>query len=164
MHYITKPQLQHYRKRLWRCPNSHTLRRIITNTQHATTAIDYAPIMARASRYIVHTPHFVTYMTYLQSPSTIPLGACVYVQHTDTLQKWNCCFEDLYMSCTSAPLSILPSHLLHNYNLSLSCGHSTPQNSCHDKNVVYKSRIYTWPPMTKVFVNIIFAVYRSTQS
>ena len=28
-----------------------------------------------------------------------------------------------------------PMHLLHNYNLSLSCGHSTSQNSYHDKHL-----------------------------
>ena len=41
------------------------------------------------------------------------------------------------MSYISVPLSILPSHLLHNQNLFLSWGHSTPQNSSHDKNLLH---------------------------
>ena len=36
------------------------------------------------------------------------------------------------------PLSIPPSHVLHNHNIALSCGPQHSQNSCHDKVLVDK--------------------------
>ena len=58
----------------------------------------------------------------------------LYVVGNNTLQKQNCSFnKDLcHVSCTCVTLSILHSQVLHNHNISLSCGHSTAQNSCDD--------------------------------
>ena len=61
------------------------------------------------------------------------LSLCIYHMWSDvfrvqdtgyTLQKENCSFnKDLcHVSCTCTTVSMLPSHVVHNHNISLSCG------------------------------------------
>ena len=64
------------------------------------------------------------------------LFGCMYIlaHCTHSLQKQNCSFnkDPCHVGCTCVTLSILHSQVLHNHNISLSCGHSTAQNNCDD--------------------------------
>ena len=65
-----------------------------------------------------------------QLPFTVSLNGAgagqLWAQARDQLHCKNKFNKELcYVTCTSVPLSILHYHLLHNHNLSLSCGHRT---------------------------------------
>ena len=86
---------------------------------------------------------------------TNTIHVCTWI-HIDTLVHTLLCSlnKDLcYVSYLSVPLSILPSHVLHSHNLSLSCDHSTAHNSCGD-NIRNQYSLHgpATYNMTKVFV------------